>query len=345
MTDLSPRELYRRECAEIVSKDQRWTKHDSGDDCVVCGAYISWRDPKGQPRCPMCWDWASDPLAPAIPLNPIPTSGIKRSLSPMPCDACDFVGQPILEWQWTNEDNSRLAIGAYCVSCRTWIKWLPIKTHEEYAPPRPPVGVGVADQLLFDLESEGRHSGYSDTSAGNLAKSTKGALPPAPIEKPVSLYYLPKAWASILASNGMLYLNEDGNICCTRPWNMLKSADAIAIKRRAHIVKQAMIEDVHWQIRASQRSPHVIHVHHQDRARLAVIAAWESAGRPAMTGTTGDRVLPDIPEFPISTVVQMEREVMGGYSHTAMALAEHEKNQLHCDAKPFLTGTNGGGLF
>ncbi len=334
---LSPREAYRRECNAVAATDPRWSKVAALDDCIVCGSSTPWRF-KAKPKCAGCHSWLKDPDADTLPLLAPPV--VIRPLTDaarLLCVNCGEKAIPTYDWYWAGSGKKKkLALGAYCISCKKWIKWVNAATYGPHAPPKPPVYMEPDEEYLFEdfaEPAEQKGNFFEVVGEGSGKKQSKEPLPPPPKDKPITPLERAALCVRLYEKGEKLYLNAKGEICCTN-WDNLPDVITYGLKSCATRLKKAMIEDIYFQLRACEVSPHVLHVHPQDKGRLARIEAWKKGERKGLS----DRG----PELTVTEVVEMERESLG-LSPTARALEKYERFMEHTDAQPVAVDT--GGLF
>lgn len=347
MANHEAREAYRRECIAIASSDKRWAKGSqaSMDDCSVCNGSTTWRF-RGKHKCPWCHRWLQDSEADSIPMLPEPV--FLRPLtetSHLKCENCQDKGLPAYEWHWAGVKRKKLALGAHCQACQCWIKWVSIPSYGPYAPPKPPVKMAPDEEYLFDdLEADAtKQQGNFFESVGegdSTKKKGKEPVPPPP-KKGKALSPLERCVLCVrLYEHGeRLYLNEKGEVCCTN-WEAMPDPVTYGLKQCAARLKKAIIEDIYFQLRACETSPHVLHLHPQDKGRRIVFEAWKK----------GDRTNIDdhAPGLTIDEICEAEKESLG----VSLTRRRLEKNidygRDHAEAVPIsieVASETTGGLF
>lgn len=315
MSQASPMELYRRSCFATAKSSPMWCSLPGGEEaeCVECGYETSWLSPDSRVCCPWCWDWFSGDQT-VVPISPPPewASALVERRIALFC--CSQRRVPELRWGWIANGKKlcKLGLSAACVVCKKHIRWVDPKDYAHMLPARPPIDLGLGEV----------HDARVRSDVDNYVPPPREADP------------YKRARDRVVATHGVyetvlmgtaarLYLDDRGVICCTLPWGVIPTAHVNAIRESSVELKCAMIEDVHWQLSAVAISPHVFHVHPQDRQRRALHAAYlRGAYVPKQ---------PYPPGFLVQEVVDMERDALG-LSLTERAYAGWEGDHRFSDA-------------
>jgi hypothetical protein len=231
-------------------------------------------------KCPGCHNWLKDPDADTLPLLAPPV--VVRPLTDaarLLCTNCSEKAIPTYDWYWAGSGKKKkLALGAYCISCKKWIKWVNAATYGPHAPPKPPVYLEPNEEYLFEdfaepVEQKGNF--FEVVGEGSGKKQGKEPLPPPPPkDRPITPLERATLCVRLYERGEKLYLNAKGEICCTN-WDRLPDVITYGLKSCATRLKKAMIEDIYFQLRACEVSPHVLHIHPRDRGRKTLVEAWK----------------------------------------------------------------------